>query len=384
MNTEQTNLSTITRFESYLRDDPTNTRLWIEVGDLYHQAGRFDEAQACFEKVLILDPLHSIAISRLAGVCLSQHRFAEAEQLFQNILNEDQDNASLSHNLGLALFYQHKWEEAEQRFAHADRCGLTAPANLAYWARSLHYQEKLAEATSIAQRWQDNTHTTESKGYLALLAMDSGNMAQAELLALETLAIDPSNTDAATVAGTAAIEQQRIEEGSRYFQNVIDAKPDQGRAWLGMGLTHLYESRHEESIDSLKQAATLLPGNAGVLVTLGWVHINTKRMPEAEKIFRQAVDMDRNFAEAHGGLAVSLVFQQKLTEARDEVKRATKLDPKNFGAIYANAILLKLDGRGALAEKIIAKALEQAPLPGTKPFIEHLRIAAQRKQQPPL
>ena len=106
-------------------------------------------------------------------------------------------------------------------------------------------------------------------------------------------------------------------------------------------------------------------------------------MQAAEKIFREAVNIDRNFAEAHGGLAVSLMFQQKLVEARSEAKLATKLDPKSFGTIYANAILLKLDGHGAIAEKLIAKTLEQAPMPGAKPLIEYLRTAAQRKHQPP-
>lgn len=71
----------------------------------------------------------------------------------------------------------------------------------------------------------------------------------------------------------------------------------------------------------------------------GWRRIggalqnNAKRMHEAEKIFRQAVEVDRNFAEAHRGLAVSLRFQQKLIEARSEAKLATKLDPKSFGTI---------------------------------------------------
>ena len=215
MSADQTTIAAIARFESYLQADPTNVRLWIEVGDLYHQSGRFNEGQACFEKVLLLDPPHSVAKSRLAGVFLSQQRFVEATRLFQDALNDNPENASLRHNLGITLFYQHRWEEAEQSFSEADRCGLNLPANLAYWARSLHYQEKLAEATAIAQRWLASANTTESKGYLALLTMDSGDMVQAESLALEALKEDPTNTDAATVAGHAAIEQQRIEDGSK-------------------------------------------------------------------------------------------------------------------------------------------------------------------------
>ena len=43
----------IRRFESYIKTDPENELLWINLGDLYHESGRFDEAIACFEKCLI-------------------------------------------------------------------------------------------------------------------------------------------------------------------------------------------------------------------------------------------------------------------------------------------------------------------------------------------
>src|SRR5213079_1577021 len=42
----------IARFRSYLELDPANPRLWINLGDLQHQSGNWNEAVECYETCL--------------------------------------------------------------------------------------------------------------------------------------------------------------------------------------------------------------------------------------------------------------------------------------------------------------------------------------------
>src|SRR5215471_15786781 len=101
--------SAIGRYESYVRADPGNPLLWMNLGDLYHKVSRFDEAIACFERCLHDHPEFSGARSNLAAVMISQHRFSEAERVLRGLLAESSGNPDLLFNLGLSLFYQGRW-----------------------------------------------------------------------------------------------------------------------------------------------------------------------------------------------------------------------------------------------------------------------------------
>ena len=57
--------------ESYVKVDADNLLLRLTLGDLYHQAGRMEEAGACYYHCLRQMPGDAIARGRLASVMIS-------------------------------------------------------------------------------------------------------------------------------------------------------------------------------------------------------------------------------------------------------------------------------------------------------------------------
>lgn len=112
----------IQRYEKYARVDTGNAVLQLSLGDLYHQAGRFAEAIACYERCLAQAPDHKAARSRLASVLISQHRFAEAEESLRRLIAEGESDPGLLHNLGLTLYYQN---DAYHNISSYPRCRVT-------------------------------------------------------------------------------------------------------------------------------------------------------------------------------------------------------------------------------------------------------------------
>ena len=375
----------IAKHESYVKADPHNALLWLALGDLYHRAARFEEAVAAFERCLVESPRHSAARSRIASVRISQHRFSEAEAILLELVGEEPDQAPLLYNLGLAQFYQDKWREAQENFDRALSLGLKTRDNLAYLTRSLHRLGRMREAIESGSRWAAEAQDDASKAYLALLEMDDGNMPRARELAQEVLARDPENLHASAVAGAYSVEQQDMEAAERFFNNVLRREPENPRAWLGVGLVQLYQQKHAEAIAALERAVSLMPDNSGTIVALGWARLAAKDARGAERTFRQAVAVDRNFAEAHGGLASTLALQARVDEAQQEVRVALRLDRAGFGASFARTVLLKIRGKEELAKELLAKVLQQAPAEGAQPLIEQVRIygAKQLPKAPP-
>ena len=365
--------ASIERHESYIRADPHNALLWVTLGDLYHRAGKLEEALASFERSQIEAPDSPAAKSRIASVRISQHRFADAERVLGELASAEPDQPALLYNLGLAQFYQDKHREAQASFDRALALGLKTRDNLAYLTRSLHHLGKMREAIGSCEQWLAQAPGDEAKGYLALLEMDDGNMARAHELAQDVLARDSENLHASTVVGSYSVEQQDMEVAERLFGRILERQPQNGRAWLGMGLVRLYQQKHADAIGALTEAVRLMPDNSGTIVALGWAKLASRDARAAERTFREAVAVDRNFAEAHGGLASALALQGRADEAQQEVKLAYGLDRMNFGGAFAQTVLFKIRGNTEAATQLLTRLLEQAPAPDSKPLIEHLR-----------
>lgn len=362
----------IQRFSSFLQLDPDNTALLLEMGELYHRAGRHEDALTYLVRLLELDPGSVVAQSRIASVYLAQHRFAEASAILEGLAAAGERGAALDHNLGLALFFQERYEEAAQRFAAARDAGLDSATNAKFLAYCLHHEGDLEGANAACEAWVAGDAGPAGRAYLALLSFDGGDRERARELAMQVLQEAPDSADANTVAGTLALEDQDIDGASAHFDTVLAQDPVNGRALLGYGLTRLHRDDHAGAIAALSKASAEMPGNSGIAVALGWTLLTGGKPAAAEIRFRIAIEDDRSFAEAHGGLASALVHLGRLDEARQAIAVANKLDRNNFGAVYAQAALLKLEDRSDLADRLIARALERAPVDGGPTLLQGL------------
>ncbi|HEX8611929.1 MAG TPA: tetratricopeptide repeat protein [Telluria sp.] len=360
------------RFESFLSSDPDNVSLLTQLGDLYLQGGKLDQALAAFESVIALSPGAVVAHGRLATVYLALHRFGEAAATLQGLIDGGARDGALYHNLGLALYYQEHYADAAQAFTAAREHGIDNANNAKYLAHCLHHEGELDAANAACEHWASIANDADSNAYLSLVNFDLGDRARAGALAQQVLADDPDSVDANAVAGALALEKQDIDTASASFERILAQRTDNGRAWLGLGLTLMHKQNNADAIAAMTKASACMPGHAGTLIALGWAKLNADDAAGAEQAFREAVDADRNFAESHGGLAAALVVQHRLDEARQAMTLANKLDPANFGSVYTQAALLKLDGRAELADRLIERALRTSPVEGTPTLFEHL------------
>jgi len=240
----------------------------------------------------------------------------------------------------------------------------------------------MRQAIQFCQQWVDATGDAESRGYLALLHMDQGDLAQARRLAEEVSRTSPDNVHAGLVMGTASIEAQEIVQASEQFERIVAREPENARAWLGIGLARLYQQRHEDAIVALEKAVQIIPDSVGIRVTLGWATLAARDVIRAEQTFRDALEVDHNFGEAYGGLASALALQNRIDDAREAIRRARRLDAQGFGSLFAQTVVLKLQGKEKAATDLLANMLQQAPRPDGKTLIEQIEIFTRKNPVP--
>jgi tetratricopeptide (TPR) repeat protein len=242
---------------------------------------------------------------------------------------------------------------------------------------------QMPAAIEAARRWVALSPESKSLGYLALLYMDNNDAESAREAALRALADDPENADANVVHGMALTEKQEVGQARRHFETALHQEPLNGRAWLGLGLSYLYEADYDKAIEALRKAARIYPGNPGTIVALGWAELSARDPAAAQQTFEQAIRVDRNFGESHGGLAAALAMQQKIDEAQAEILIAQRLDRRGFGAEFARSAIMAIQGNQQGAVSALTRLLDQTPPNSLVPLIEQLRIyAAKNAAQP--
>ncbi|WP_284620582.1 tetratricopeptide repeat protein [Aquabacterium humicola] len=368
----------IQRRERWLALEPDNAFLRVDLGDLYHQAGRFGDAMRCLDQVLNDEPDHAVALGRKASVLLSQHRFEEAEAVLRPLIDHATPDPALLHNLGLSLAMQQRWDEARHCFADASGRGLVHAANFRRWIEALRHLGRMNEAIEVAHQWVQSAKTEVdaqgSRGCLARLHFDDGDAQTAGRIADSVLSAAPNDGEAHAIAGFAAVERQEVERARAHFNASLQRRPDDALAWQGIGLLHLYAQEHEQAREAFERVQRLDPGNLGNRVALGWVMLMTKDVAGAEKVFNEALLVNRTFGESHGGLASVRALQGNAAEAEHEIKVARKLDPAGFSADFAQAVLWGMAGRQQEAAQLVKNLLERAPgRHGLLPLVQQLR-----------
>lgn len=85
------------------------------------------------------------------------------------------------------------------------------------------------------------------------------------------------------------------------------------------------------AIQSQQQKIILDPLSPKNRIALGVLYLNLKRYPDAEMLFRQAIYLKPDLANAHFDLAVSLRSQKKYDDAYKELQTASSLIPLDSG-----------------------------------------------------
>jgi hypothetical protein len=103
------------------------------------------------------------------------------------------------------------------------------------------------------------------------------------------------------------------------------------------------------------------PRDAKSHLELGVYRLGESRLDEAERHFRQALEIEPNAASSHYHMGVLFRRQNKVSEARAAFENALKLEPENARAHGNLGFVLLLQGEFVLAQKHFQEALRLNP-----------------------
>jgi tetratricopeptide (TPR) repeat protein len=188
--------------------------------------------------------------------------------------------------------------------------------------------------TSTRSAQQGSFSVLDTLAQSAVQLHQRGQLAEAERLYRQILAIDPHHANSLHLLGALAHQLGRDEMAIELIGKAIASDSRQASYHCNLGTALQAQGRHDEAAASYLRALALKPDLAEAHMNLGAVLELLGKRKEAESRFRRALAIKPTLAEAHMNLGNVLLEQGKVDEAAASQERALELKPEFAEACF--------------------------------------------------
>lgn len=312
------------------------------------------------------DPTNPALLRDAVDSCLSlvsAGRHADAAPALARLLRLHPDS-HLAYNLAYAQMQSGDADAARETLASFVSAEPEAPL-AALWVTCLHRLADVQGAIAFARTHEARLATGIAfLGAAALAYLDGEAFDDADRAARASLAIDGDSVDALIVRGSLSLGRADAAAALGDLARASHLRPHDGRALSGLGMAQLLSRDAAAARTTLQNAVARMPTHIGTWHALGWACISLKSLNEAAAAMAHALDIDRNFGESHGAVAVVAALAGRREEAQASIDRALRLDPRGLSARYAQMVLSGEAADPQRFERTARRVLSSRSLPG--------------------
>ena len=164
---------------------------------------------------------------------------------------------------------------------------------------------------------------------LALQHHTAGDLATAENIYRQILAVEPNHIDAWNNLGVAMQQARRWREAEVAFRRALQLNPNFANALGNLGESLRVQRRLGEAVDVLHRAVQIDPNSPDLLYNLGTALDDAKRHDEAIAALQKSIAIRPTYPLAFVNLAAALMARDRYSEGIAALHKAIELDPKN-------------------------------------------------------
>lgn len=342
------------RFLSYLEHDPDNPALLRDAAEAALAANATATAARLYDTLAAIEPLSDADMNMAAIAAMQSGDQATAQHHFTALLARNPDDDALKFNLAWSLALAGDNEAALALLDESATSALPQAAMLDVQLRHAAGEFEEAEAAARAHL----RHHGDYPPFLAAVSVLAMDVEDEELA--RDCAIKAGNVpDALTTLATLTLGDQNSQEARALFEQALEHSPNAPRALIGLGLTDLAEGDYGQAVRHLDRGAALFEDHLGSWIAAGWGYFVSGDYATARARFQTALELDDNFAESHGSLAVMDILDGDIEGGKHRLEIARRLDRNAFAPALAQMLLAAADGNEEKAQQIMALALKQ-------------------------
>jgi type IV pilus biogenesis/stability protein PilW len=281
-----------TFYERTLRYAPDSARVCNNLGLIYRELGRTEEAVALYKKAMEIDPKFAEAYNDLGLAYVDIGRYEDAVALFKKAIEIEPTFAEAYNDLGLAYGALGKYEEAAREIK-----------------RAIEIKPAYAEAYSN----------------LGSMYYDRGDKEEAMRLFKKAIGLNPYLADVYNNLGLTYSAFGKPQEAIASYEKAVELNPTYADAHNNLGLVYLQIGKREEAIAHFKKAIESDGHYAHAYNNLGGAYYDMGRKEEAIASYKRAIEINPRFADALNNLAILYFYEQRYDMAIECYDKATAL-----------------------------------------------------------
>jgi tetratricopeptide (TPR) repeat protein len=341
--------------------DNDSVQRYAEEGQAALAAGRYADAEKAFEKLRQLEPTMAEVHANLGLIYFQERKFEQAVPALRQALRLKPGLTKSDNLLAMSLSEIGHYGEAVpglEKCLHTSSdteikrmCGL----ELQRADTGLKKDDKAVEvAMQLNRLFPDDPEVLYQTGKIY------GNFA---FLTMEKLAqVAPTSVWKHLAAAEAHESQGSYDQAITEYSEVLKLEPQRPGIHyrIGRSLLGRYWRRHSaEDLTAAEkefvQELQIDPANANSAYELGELRRKANRFDEAQQYFEQALQYYPDFPEAQLGLAAVLQAKKLNDQAVIRAQRAVAIDPENEVGWYRLAQIQKALGNNVEQEKALAE-----------------------------
>jgi tetratricopeptide (TPR) repeat protein len=285
------------------------------LGAIFLQQNRLDEAAAHFQRAVEIEPASHNAHFNLAQINLHYGRVDAAIAHFEKVLEIQPDDAQTHHDLAAALLQSGR---AEAAVAHCE----------------------------TALKLQPNFVAARSS--LAAGLFQLGRVDEAIAHFQKVLDVQPDNAEVHNNLGWCLLQSGHENEAAAHFETVLKLQPDFAPAYANLALACLQQGRTREAVGHFQSFLKLQPDAVPVLSRLAWLLATS-----SDAVIRngaQALELAQRANQISGGrdptilqtLAAAYAEHGQFGEAAATARLGLELTDRTSQTTLHNALQVQL------------------------------------------
>ena len=387
----------------------------LKTGLAYHQAGRLEEAQTVYEKILEKDSNQPDAL-HLSGLIAHQSGETEkAVRLIKSAVEIDPTQPFYYNNLGNALkdrddlrgaaecygraiqlkpdyavacynlgnIYHHMQQRKQALVFYKKAIGISPKYMEAYINLSaiLNELDRYHDAIKICQyALKINPDCADAYNNMGNAVKGLGKIEDAIAYFNKSIGIEPDSAEAYSNLGNALFDTGDSDRAITCFEKAIELNPDYGDAYNNMGTAFRLQRRLKQAQSCFQKAISLKPGHPEAYHNMGNIYYDQGKYDNASVWYRKAIAIRPDMSESFIQLGLTMHWQGKSDDSISYFKKAEQFDPQN-PRIYMHLIhelqnrceWKELEGLNIKVDRFTQEALMNGGKPDEMPFLNLIR-----------
>jgi len=302
---------------------------WFNCGLVYQRIGQVDDAIACYQGALRIDPDNPKSWCNLSTVCFERGDLVEAEKNVRQSLKLRPDYARAWDSLASVLSAQNRLQEAAEACEQAIRI---QPSFHSAWFKygAINFQlDDLVKAQEAFNLTGDNPDFfAYVLYYLSMIEARRGELDLALQKLAEARSADPNNeleSSALKELGAACTKIGRFTTAADFYLQITVRNPEDYSAWLSLGTAYHRAEKLDLAREAYCHATVLQPENTVTWHNLGLLATDEGKHEEARDYFQREVELEPENAKAWYDLGVSLQTLGLEDDSADAFEKAEDL-----------------------------------------------------------